>query len=90
MGEHSLPEAPTQVQYPWRAALRTAVQVVLGLLVAAPVIVEASGLPETAAGVGVALTVSATVTRLMSIPAVDAAIDRWLPWLAAAGTPTRE
>ncbi|WP_175587184.1 hypothetical protein [Nocardia cyriacigeorgica] len=58
-------------------------QLVVGVAAALPMIVAASGLPETAAGVGVALGVAAAITRVMSIPAVNFALQRFLPWLAA-------
>ncbi|TLF72932.1 hypothetical protein [Nocardia cyriacigeorgica] len=83
MGRHSLPEDATQVRYPWRTTVRTVFQLVVGIAAALPMIVAASGLPETAAGVGVALGVAAAITRLMSLPAVNGALAVWLPWLAA-------
>lgn len=83
MGRHSLPEDATQVRYPWRTTVRTVFQLVVGVAAALPMIVAASGLPETAAGVGVALGVAAAITRMMSIPAVNVALARFLPWLAA-------
>lgn len=86
MGRHSTPEDATQVRYPWRAVVRTIFQLVVGVAAAMPAIVAASGLPETAAGVGVALAVSAAVTRVMAIPAVDMALRVWAPWLAAEPT----
>ncbi|MGV9666923.1 hypothetical protein [Nocardia niigatensis] len=77
------PEAASQVRYPWRAVARTVFQLVVGLAAALPVIVASSGLPTTAAGIGTALAISATITRVMSLPAVNAALATWLPWLAA-------
>ncbi|WP_433658016.1 hypothetical protein ACQPW1_39650 [Nocardia sp. CA-128927] len=85
-GRNVRPDAPTQVAYPWRAVVRTGFQLVVGIAAAMPLIVASSGLPQTAAGVGLALGISAAITRVMAIPAVDAAIGRWLPWLAASGT----
>ncbi|WP_054812115.1 hypothetical protein [Nocardia arizonensis] len=83
MGCHSTPEDPTQVRFPWRAVLRTALSVVIGTAAAMPMIVAASGLPDTAAGVGTLLGVSAAVTRVLAVPAVNLALARWAPWLAA-------
>ncbi|WP_280442220.1 hypothetical protein [Nocardia brasiliensis] len=77
------PDAPTQVAYPWRALVRTVFQLVVGVAAAMPLIVSASGVPATAAGVGAALAVSAAVTRFMAVPAVNAALALWVPWLAA-------
>ncbi|WP_196812185.1 hypothetical protein [Nocardia sp. CNY236] len=85
MGRHNAPDTPTQVRFPWRAATRTMFQLGIGAAAAMPQLVESSGLSTTAWGVGTALAVSATVTRVMAIPGVDAMIDRWLPWLSATG-----
>ncbi|MFI6368936.1 hypothetical protein ACIBG0_40195 [Nocardia sp. NPDC050630] len=73
----------SQVRYPWRAVVRTVFQLVVGLAAALPMIVATSGLPATAAGIGAALAISATITRVMSVPAVNAALAIWAPWLAA-------
>ncbi|MER7393956.1 hypothetical protein ABT381_00325 [Streptomyces sp. NPDC000151] len=54
-----------------RRAARTVVQIIISLAAALPLLVDASGIPETAAGVGVALTVAAGITRLMQLPAVQ-------------------
>ncbi|MGW5377427.1 hypothetical protein ACWESM_18475 [Nocardia sp. NPDC003999] len=85
MGRHSAPDAPTQVRFPWRAAIRTTFQLGVGTAAAMPQLVESSGLPDTAWGVGTALAVSLTITRVMAIPAVDILIDRYAPWLSATG-----
>lgn len=67
-----------------RRTLRTAVQLILGLLAALPLLVESGDLPSTLPGLGVALTVSTVVTRLMAMPGVE----RWLPeWMRAAADP---
>lgn len=83
MGRHSLEGEATQVRHPWRAMVRTVFQLVVGLAAALPMIVASTGLPATAAGIGAALAISATITRLMSLPAVNAALQLWVPWLAA-------
>ncbi|WP_306365429.1 hypothetical protein [Nocardia sp. CC227C] len=83
MGRDNLRDDASQVRYPWRATVRTVFQLVVGVATAMPAIIAASGLPETAAGVGVALAVSAAITRVMAIPAVDTALRVWAPWLAA-------
>lgn len=86
MGRHARPEDPTQVQHPWRAVVRTGFQAAVGIAAAMPVIVAESGLPQTWTGIGIALGVSASLTRIMAIPAVDIVIDRWVPWLSASGS----
>ncbi|MEU1432120.1 hypothetical protein ABZ412_34140 [Nocardia sp. NPDC005746] len=83
MGQHSAPETASQVRYPWRATTRTVFQLVVGLAPMMPVIVASSGLPTTAAGIGTALAISGAITRIMSVPAVNAALSEWAPWLAA-------
>ncbi|KZM70748.1 hypothetical protein [Nocardia terpenica] len=77
------PAAPSQVRHPWHAVARTVFQLAIGIAAAMPIIVSASGIPATAAGTGAALAISAAITRIMAIPAVDAALRLWLPWLAA-------
>lgn len=61
-----------------RRTIRTFVQAVLALAAAWPLIVTASGVPETATGLGVATAVMAGLTRVMALPAVDALLPRWL------------
>ncbi|GGO54067.1 hypothetical protein [Streptomyces lasiicapitis] len=46
-----------------RRTIRTVVQNVLALAAGLPLIIEAAGIPQTAAGVGVALAVAAAITR---------------------------
>ncbi|ATL65153.1 hypothetical protein [Nocardia terpenica] len=82
MGRHSLPEAPSQVRYPWRTVARTLFQLIVGVAAAMPALVGALGLPSSA-GVAGALAISAALTRLMAIPAVDDALALVAPWLAA-------
>lgn len=61
-----------------KRTLRTVLQLVVGLAAALPMILSASGVPETAPGVAVALATSAAVTRIMSIPQVNDLLPRWL------------
>lgn len=98
MGEH---EVSTQQRYPWRAALRTAVQVLValpaGLLVLATVLdivaqdAVASYLPGPwvawlVAASGVCAAVAGALSRVMAVPAVDA----WLRRVGLASTPDRQ
>ncbi|MCH0555824.1 hypothetical protein [Streptomyces sp. MUM 16J] len=69
-----------------KRVLRTVLQMIVGLAVALPMIVHASGIPETAPGVGVGLAVSAAVTRIMAIPAVQAVLPNWLRTDEGSGT----
>lgn len=86
-GRHGMEPSPdlrsSQVRHPGHAVARTVFQLIVGIAPMMPVIVSASGLPQTTAGVAAALAISAIVTRVMAIPVVDAALEIWLPWLAA-------
>lgn len=83
----------TQGRYPWRAAIRTGVQVALGvlalLIVAVPLVIEHLGpwLPESwvawlAAAVAFLTALSALIARLMAAEPVIRFVSRWIPWLA--------
>lgn len=76
----------TQTLFPWRSTARTVFQAGVGFAAMAPLLVDASGIPEGTAGVGAALAISAGITRVMALPAVDEFLRRWVPWLAAAPT----
>ena len=82
---------PTQVAHPWRAALRTAVAVLLGLALVLPIVWAIIGeelekvgwaIPEpigTVVGVIIAAVTAAAaiVTRVMAIPAVSDWLTRF-------------
>ena len=88
---------PTQVAHPWRAALRTAVAVLLGLALVLPIVWAIIGeelekvgwaIPEpvgTVVGVIIAAVTAAAaiVTRVMAIPAVS----DWLTKMHLGPTP---
>ncbi|GAA1152150.1 hypothetical protein F4556_004070 [Kitasatospora gansuensis] len=61
-----------------RRTLRTAVQTVLGLLAALPLLVDSGTLPATLPGLALAVTVSGTVTRLMALPGIERLLPGWL------------
>jgi hypothetical protein len=61
-----------------RRTIRTVVQTVLALAAGLPLIVTAAGIPETAAGVGVALAVAGGITRVMALPVVENLLPAWL------------
>jgi hypothetical protein len=80
---------PTQVRRPWRSTARTVFQSLVGLAVIAPLIAAAieeatgydlDGVPFIAA----VLAGAAAVARVMAVPAVEAWLRRFLPFLAAA------
>lgn len=72
---------PTQTAYPWRATARTVLQAIVGLAALLAMITVDAGTP---AALATAVAVSATMTRVMAIPAVNAWISTFLPFLAAA------
>ncbi|MFD4916895.1 hypothetical protein ACFWNR_27260 [Streptomyces virginiae] len=61
-----------------RRTVRTVVQTVLALAAGLPLIIDAASIPQTAAGVGLALAVAVGVTRVMALPVVEALLPRWL------------
>ncbi|MET3984227.1 hypothetical protein [Streptomyces sp. PvR034] len=61
-----------------RRTARTIVQTVLALAAGLPLIIDASGIPQTAAGVGIALAVAGAITRVMALPVVDRLLPAWL------------
>lgn len=77
MGDHSAPE-PTQTVYPGKAVARTAIQILIGLAAVMPFLVADMGVDKAGTLVAGALAISAVVTRVMSIPAVNAALTMYL------------
>lgn len=86
MGEHTArPAAPTQVQYPWRATIRTATQAVIGVLVMlaarqfglTPALAGLLNIPDAGTDSTAALVGLAAATRLMALPAVDGLLTSW-------------
>jgi len=61
-----------------RRTIRTIVQTVLALTSGLPLIINAAGIPQTAAGVGVALAVAGAITRVMALPVVENLLPAWL------------
>ncbi|MFI5686796.1 hypothetical protein [Streptomyces sp. NPDC051636] len=61
-----------------RRTVRTVVQTVLALAAGLPLIIDAAGIPQTEAGVGVALAVAAGITRVMALPVVEGLLPAWL------------
>ena len=61
-----------------RRTIRTTLQAALSLAAAAPLIVDASGIPAATPGIAVGLAVAAGVTKVMALPAVDRLLPAWL------------
>ena len=74
---------PTQTQHPGRATLRTTVASLLALVTLLPYILGAAHVDTTVWGIQ-ALAVSAAVTRVLAVPAVNTWLTDNVPWLAAA------
>lgn len=72
----------TQTRRPWSAVLRTSVAALLGLLPILPLIAEALHV-ETVPIVASTLAVTAAVTRVLAVPAVERWLRRWAPAFAA-------
>lgn len=77
-----LPQA-TQSAHPWRATVRTVFAGGVGVLAMLPLIVDASGVPDSTPGLAGALAVSAGVTRVLALPGVNSWLRTYVPWLAA-------
>ncbi|MER6391276.1 hypothetical protein ABT236_22765 [Streptomyces sp. NPDC001523] len=58
--------------------VRTVFQTLLGVAAGLPLIIDASGIPQTTAGVAVALAVAGAVTRIMALPVVHNLLPNWL------------
>lgn len=76
----------TQGVHPWRATVRTVFALVVALAAMAPLIygavaqADAEGATGAAAG---ALAIAGAITRVLALPAVDAFLARFVPWLSA-------
>lgn len=67
---------------PWKATARTVVAAGLALLPALPEIADAADI-DTIPVVASVLAITAAVTRVLALPAVDKWLDRYLPGLSA-------
>lgn len=76
----------TQSRHPWRATLRTAVAVGVGLLPLLPEILGGLHLDTYAIG-GQVLGIAAGITRLLADPRVEVLLHEYAPWLAAQPVP---
>lgn len=61
-----------------KRTLRTVLQTALGLAVALPFIVQASGVPESLPWVAGALAVAGGFARVMALPSVQVLLPSWL------------
>ncbi|MGW2485175.1 hypothetical protein ACWCWQ_35700 [Streptomyces sp. NPDC001571] len=58
--------------------VRTIVQTILGIAAGLPLIIDASGIPQSAAGVALVLAVAGGLTRVMALPVVENLLPGWL------------
>lgn len=83
MAKHRAPApAPTQVQRPWRTTARTVAVAAIGLLPALPDIADAAHI-STVPFIASVLAVTAAITRILTLPAVDRWLDEYAPYLSA-------
>ena len=89
--KYDIPEA-TQVKYPWRAAIRTTIAVLVGLGITTPliwaiileetakagVVIPASVGNVVSAGLAILAVVVGVVTRVMAIPSVNDVLTKTL------------
>ncbi|MFC7983796.1 hypothetical protein [Streptomyces sp. NPDC057336] len=61
-----------------KRSARTVLQTALGLALALPFIVDASGVPEALPFVGGALAVAGGFARVMALPSVQGLLPAWL------------
>lgn len=78
--------SPTQVRRPWRSTARTIFQATVSLAAMWGLVVVTLDLPDWA-WVGTSVAVAGGITRVMSLPAVEVWLRRFLPFLAAAPAP---
>ena len=74
--------APTQTQHPWRATVRTVFATVVALATLLPWLLAGAHLDGTVLGAQ-AIAVAGAVTRVLALPAVNAFLTEYVPWLAA-------
>lgn len=61
-----------------KRAFRTALQTAVGVAVALPMIVQASGIPEALPWVAGSLAVAGGFARVMALPSVQRLLPSWL------------
>ena len=69
--------APTQVRLPWRATVRTVAVALVALLPLFPEIAQSAEI-DTVPAIASVLAVAAAVQRVISLPAVDRILGRYL------------
>lgn len=75
-------ESPTQVEYPWKATVRTVFAVTVAVLTLIPVVAVTAGISTQFAVVQV-VAVAGAITRVLANPAVESFLHSYFPWLSA-------
>lgn len=89
MADHAFAETvaeTTQVRAPWRTVVRTVFQGVVSFAALAPFLAQAitnGDLENQPVWLGAYLSISAVVTRIMAVPAVEKFLRDYIPFLAA-------
>jgi len=87
VSEQTTPQpVATQTRHPWRAVTRTVAAAIIGALSLLPTVAATAGI-DSAPLVAQSLAVTGAVTRVLALPAVDAWLRRYVPWLAAEPRP---
>lgn len=79
-------QVPTQVKRPWRATARTAFAAFVALASMAPLVYSAAtehNADQATGWAALALGIASAVTRVLAVPAVEAFLQTYLPFLAA-------
>ncbi len=79
----------TQTTHPWRATARTIFAATVGLLSILPLVFATAGISQEAYAAQV-LVVTGAVTRVLALPGVNAWLEKFVPWLAAAPKATAD
>lgn len=77
----------TGTTFPWQAVGRTILEAVVSAAAAAPLVYTAITESDPGLATGAAaifLAVCAAITRVLNLPVVEAWLQRFVPWLAAA------
>lgn len=77
--------ATSQEAYPLHSMARTVFQALVGLAAAWGLIVEAAHIDSAIPWVATSLAITAAITRVMTLPAVNQWLARFVPWLAPEG-----
>ena len=80
MAEHRNEPDKQRLKQPWREVARNTTVAAIALLPILPSIAHAAEIDKIPA-VAAFLAVAAAVSRVLTIPAVDAWLDRYMPWL---------